>query len=342
METVASPPASGGDGLRLLTDWGAGQERSRSRRAALISIGLHALALVALAVMPEEFFAPPPRVEQPEPRQVARLVAPPTEPTQTTPNKGPLSREFDARSLEPRPAIQAPPSPPPRPVFRPSPGAAPGPPAVAAIAEPPRMVAGVKDTNPLPQQTEAPLAPPPQIQPQEKPRLEAPAGPPAAGRPTGAVAVPNASVSEAVRSLARGGASGGVVVGDAGVSGLGEGLNLPPSPGRQGSNLELLSDPMGVDFRPYLIRILATVRRNWFAVMPESAKLGRRGRVAIQFAIARDGSVPKLVIVGASGTEALDRAAVAGISASNPFPPLPGEFKGSQVRLQFNFAYNMR
>ena len=36
------------------------------------------------------------------------------------------------------------------------------------------------------------------------------------------------------------------------------------------------------------------------------------------------------------------RAAVAGISASNPFPPLPGDFKGNQVRLQFNFAYNLK
>jgi TonB family protein len=75
--------------------------------------------------------------------------------------------------------------------------------------------------------------------------------------------------------------------------------------------------------------------------MPESAKLGRRGRVIIQFSIAKDGRVPKLVIVGHSGTDALDRAAVAGISASNPFPPLPSEFAGGQVRLQFTFAYNM-
>ena len=61
---------------------------------------------------------------------------------------------------------------------------------------------------------------------------------------------------------------------------------------------------------PYLTQILASVKRNWMAVIPESAKLGRRGRVVIQFMIARDGSVPRLVIASASGTEALDRAAV--------------------------------
>jgi TonB family protein len=98
---------------------------------------------------------------------------------------------------------------------------------------------------------------------------------------------------------------------------------------------------MGVDFRPYLLQILADVRRNWFAVYPESAKLGARGKVQIQFAISRDGKVPKLVIVLPSGAESLDRAAVAGISASNPFPPLPAGYNGEVIRLQFTFSYNM-
>jgi outer membrane biosynthesis protein TonB len=49
-----------------------------------------------------------------------------------------------------------------------------------------------------------------------------------------------------------------------------------------------------------------------------------------------------LVIANSSGTQSLDRAAVAGISASNPFPPLPAEFPGSDVRLQFVFLYNVK
>jgi TonB family protein len=115
-----------------------------------------------------------------------------------------------------------------------------------------------------------------------------------------------------------------------------------PVPGKLGSSLELQSDPMGVDFKPYLIRVLSSVKRNWLAVVPESARLGRRGKVVVQFAISKDGSVPKLVIAMPSGAEALDRAAVAGISASNPFPPLPAEFRGSVIRLQLNFMYNLQ
>ena len=85
---------------------------------------------------------------------------------------------------------------------------------------------------------------------------------------------------------------------------------------------------MGVDFRPYLTQILALVRRNWSAVIPESARLGNRGLVELQFIIDRKGEVPKLVIATPSGSQSLDRAAVAGISASVPFPPLPQEYKG--------------
>jgi TonB family protein len=99
---------------------------------------------------------------------------------------------------------------------------------------------------------------------------------------------------------------------------------------------------MGVDFKPYLQRVLLSVKQHWLAVIPESVRLGRRGKVALQFSIARDGQVPKLVIASPSGADALDRAAVAGVSASVPFPPLPTEFKGDKIVLQFNFAYNSK
>jgi TonB family protein len=64
--------------------------------------------------------------------------------------------------------------------------------------------------------------------------------------------------------------------------------------------------------------------------------------VQLQFIIDRTGQVPKLVIATPSGSQALDKAAVAAISASVPFPPLPNDFKGQQVRLQFAFKYNSR
>ncbi len=197
--------------------------------------------------------------------------------------------------------------------------------------------------------TPLPIQPAPEIHPEEKPKIafEKPGGyqgpPTNSGNAQGRIPLPQRSTMEdAIREMARGGGSG-LMVGDLGEGsgGLGESLNNPSTSTKNASALELLSDTQGVDFKPYLIRILSAVRRNWFAVMPESARFGRKGRVLIQFAINKDGSVPKLVIASTSGAEALDRAAVAGISASNPFPPLPDEFKGGQVRLQFTFRYNV-
>jgi TonB family protein len=131
-------------------------------------------------------------------------------------------------------------------------------------------------------------------------------------------------------------------VGD-GVGAAAIGTYSAPSRGNIGSGLELLSDPQGVDFRPYLLQILNSVRRNWFAVIPESARLGvDKGRVALQFAILRNGEVPKLVISSSSRSQPLDRAAVAGVSASNPFPALPADFKGNEIRVQFVFLYNVK
>src|SRR6202040_2513554 len=56
--------------------------------------------------------------------------------------------------------------------------------------------------------------------------------------------------------------------------------------------VSILTDTQGGDFNSYLQRLVATVRRNWYTVMPESALMGDRGIVMLTFKINRDGSVP--------------------------------------------------
>lgn len=168
------------------------------------------------------------------------------------------------------------------------------------------------------------------------PRADHPGQP---GQPR--ISPPKSSVEETVRAVVRSGGGGhGLTVGDA-PSEAANPFDQNAAPRRNSSSMELLSDPKGVDFRPYMIRVLATVKRNWQAVLPVSVRLGLQGRTTIQFSIDRSGRVPKLVIAMPSGAEALDRAAVAGISASYPFPPLPAEFAGNEIRLQLVFSYNV-
>ncbi len=112
--------------------------------------------------------------------------------------------------------------------------------------------------------------------------------------------------------------------------------------GNQHPSIQLLSDPQGADFKPYLERILAIVRANWQRVTPEAVRQGRmRGRSVIQFIINRDGSIAKVLVAEPSGVNQLDFAASTSLVMSNPLPQLPPDFKGYQVKLAFTFAYNM-
>lgn len=352
METLGQPesasPATKPD-VKLLPESEPADDRRRWRSSAMISIAVHAVVVTSLLLMPGSL-----RPSSPEDQQAVHVtpVFEPTDLTQTVPNKGPISKEISVEAIERHPVVK---TPSPAPAARQSQPQTPPPPAAAPVAAPAVAQAAPKpilvdppkvqpDPNAvqLPQIAQVVPAPTPAQPP--KPALEnvPPPPTPAQGRSGPAVAIPNPSVEEAIRNLSRTAPQGGQSVGDLGVDeGGGLGLNLPPSAGRPRSNLELRSDPMGVDFRPYLSQVLASVRRNWFAVYPEAARLGQRGQVTLEFAIIKEGKVTKIVFSGQSGAKALDQAAVAAISASNPLPPLPTQFKGDRIVLAMTFMYNM-
>lgn len=275
------------------------------------------------------------------------------EATQKDPNLNKVVRpELDVRSELETPKSQAPKYRPPQP----APGPVPRPVSVPTppVVEPPKVQIATSQLPPLPP-TIAPPAPLNGITPQASP-------PPASSKPK--IAFENVSpptpvkvnglpdprllmqraamdrIREETAPRATGG--GGVTVGDVGdeLNDLSR-ANQTQSKGKVGSNLQLLSDANGYDFKPYLMKVLAAVRRNWTTYIPESAHMGgRRASVLIQFIIDRSGGVPKLVIASSSGMEAYDRAAISGITASTPFTPLPADFKGDQIRLQLSFSYN--
>jgi TonB family protein len=104
----------------------------------------------------------------------------------------------------------------------------------------------------------------------------------------------------------------------------------------------ILSDTKGYDFGPYMNQVINRVRYNWYSLIPEIARLGKKGRVVIIFTITQNGTIDNAHIVANSGTEPLDRAAFGSITASNPFAKLPSGFDGDRLVLQFTFLYNIR
>jgi len=107
--------------------------------------------------------------------------------------------------------------------------------------------------------------------------------------------------------------------------------------------VQMLTPTEGVDFNDYLARVVASVKRNWYSVMPESVYLGEKGKVILRFRIMSNGAVPDAEpqLEGSSGKEPLDRAAFSSIRTSSPFEPLPSAFSGPFIELRFIFLYNL-
>jgi len=104
----------------------------------------------------------------------------------------------------------------------------------------------------------------------------------------------------------------------------------------------ILSDTRGFDFGPYINQVVNRIRANWYMVIPEEARLGRKGRVALVFNIERDGKVGDLRVTETSGADSLDQASLAAVTTSSPFLKLPDGFSGDLVRLRLVFSYNVK
>ena len=188
-----------------------------------------------------------------------------------------------------------------------------------------------------PQPQVAQSAPPQEQPPQQQPpppanqmaKLQPPPVSPKAIFKTGPMSASRA-IEQAANAAA---ATRGKYAGDDGDLGLGQRQKTD----RMGP--EILSDTMGVDFGPYMAIILREVKKNWISLIPESASY-KKGEVSIIFTILKNGRVTGMSFVNGSGDVALDRAAYGGITASDPFPPLPAEFTGPNLTLRFAFFYN--
>ncbi|QNI31380.1 TonB family protein [Alloacidobacterium dinghuense] len=214
-----------------------------------------------------------------------------------------------------------------------------GPPAPSPVPAPQMG----QTPQPAPQQQAQSTPPPPQPMPQQRPsqplqnddqaKLEAPK--PATRPDFSTATTAGQAIQQAARNAMRPGQTGG---------GGDMGANAPSQhPGDSGA-VDILSDTMGVDFGPYIRRIIYDTERSWWPIIPESAQppLLKQGKVGIRFRILPDGSVKQMILEFPSGDVALDHAAWGGITGASPYPPLPKEFKGPFLELRFYFLYNIR
>ena len=122
--------------------------------------------------------------------------------------------------------------------------------------------------------------------------------------------------------------------GQGGSGGTGR-YNQSGSPGGGGgpAGIDALPEP---DFGPYISELQRRIKRNW---SPPSDN--RNKRVVAIFTIARDGRLVGIRIQQSSGVQSADDAAMAAIRASAPFNPLPVNYRGKDIDVQFIFDYTV-
>jgi TonB family protein len=308
--------------------------RSRLREAAWISIIAHLVVAIALSLSPkwmpgswghpvrlvaEDMLKDKETTFLARPPDAQKLLRKPHTNVLSDKDRIATSRNPDQKLMQ-RMLDNRDPGPP----ARPSPRSLPTPPQPAQQAP--------QQTPPTQQGQQMAMNNPPQFQtPNLQPKMTLPKAAPSFSDAA-------MSAGSAIQQAAR------ASVGSAGklATGGGMGLGRGPSGGQVRDAMEITTDTQGVDFGPYLARIKQTIETNWYTEMPQSVypPLRKSGKVSIEFVILPDGRVQGMRVFFPSGDVALDRAAWGGISASNPFPPLPKEFHGPYLGLRCYFLYN--
>lgn len=312
--------------------------RSRLREAAWISIIAHLVVAIMLALSPKWMpnWGHPVRVVAEDmlkdkqttflalPPDAQKLLQKPKTNVLSDKDRIATSRNPDQKLLQ-KLLDQRAPGPPAKPASNPS---MPAPPQMSQ--QPPQAQQGQKST-PSTQQGEQMAANNQFEVPNLQPKMTMPKAAPSF---SSAAMSAGSAIQQAARASA--GSAGKLVTGG------GMGLGRGPSGGQVRDAMEITTDTMGVDFGPYLARIKQVIETNWYTEMPESVypPLRKSGKVSIEFVILPDGKVQGMRVFFPSGDVALDRAAWGGILLSNPFPPLPKEFKGPYLGLRCYFLYN--
>ena len=141
-------------------------------------------------------------------------------------------------------------------------------------------------------------------------------------------------------SASRGGSSSGASRGSTGStgsrgSGYSGGNIGNPGPGNP-------SGPPGIDaikqpnWGPYMRDLEARIKRNWNPPKGDQSK-----RVILLFTIGRDGRLLSIKTVKSSGQPLSDVAAKTAVELTAPFKPLPPEYKGNSIDIEFRFDYNV-
>ena len=118
-----------------------------------------------------------------------------------------------------------------------------------------------------------------------------------------------------------------------GTSGGGTGNIGNPGGGGGAPGIDALREP---DFGPYMRELQRRIKLNW-----DPPKGNESKTVVLLFKIAKDGRLLTCRVSKSSGLPSADQAALKAVELTAPFRPLPADFKGQSIDIQFTFDYRV-
>ena len=94
-------------------------------------------------------------------------------------------------------------------------------------------------------------------------------------------------------------------------------------------------------YMSYLAQVKSGVAKNW-VFPPEARDRRQSGQVRVVFTVDRQGNLVKIKVEQSSGSEILDRAALAAIEKAAPFAPFPEHINLELLNIKANFDYRIK
>jgi len=100
-------------------------------------------------------------------------------------------------------------------------------------------------------------------------------------------------------------------------------------------NITVSSNTNEADFGPYMRELQLRIKQNW-----DAPKLPESNHTILIFKINKNGYLSAIRVFKSSGNKYFDDATLAAVYKTAPFLPLPYNFKGGSIDIQFTFDYN--
>lgn len=113
------------------------------------------------------------------------------------------------------------------------------------------------------------------------------------------------------------------------------------NPGGAEGGISFGEGNFGDRFGWYVAAVRNRISNNWLLSVI-SPNILSAPRVYLNFDILRDGTVTNVRVTQSSGIPEVDRSALRAVLASNPLGPLPSDYAGSKVTVEFYFDFHRR